>query len=243
VRRLAAGGLVAVVVIVVAASALSACSSGDDKGEANRSSSDTTDETDGVTTTTAEPDPTTAVQGTSAATASPDTAPAPTAAQPIEVTYTFPVDPSSVADYGQTHHDYPATDIFVPVGTHYVAVTDGVVDYISTEDTWDPGTDNPADRGGISVAFIGVDGVRYYGSHLSSVADGIVPGARVTKGQLLGLSGKTGNARGTSPHVHFGISRPTTPDDWQVRRGELEPYPLLNAWRAGLQTAPDLSSL
>jgi murein DD-endopeptidase MepM/ murein hydrolase activator NlpD len=227
--------------VLVLAGACSGDGDGGDRAAADDTSGRSSEST---TTTDTSAD---VVEGTvtlpATTTVQPTTSAAPPTTQPVEVTYTFPIDPSSAADYGQTHHDYPATDIFVPIGTRYVAVTDGVVDYVSTEDTWDPGTDNPADRGGISVAFIGADGVRYYGSHLSSVADGIVPGARVSKGQLLGLSGKSGNAAGTTPHVHFGISRPTTPDDWQVRRGELDPYPLLNAWRAGLQTAPDLSSL
>jgi murein DD-endopeptidase MepM/ murein hydrolase activator NlpD len=171
------------------------------------------------------------------------TADEPAATARVPTPYVFPVDPTSAADYSSTHHDYPATDIFVPVGTRYVAVTDGVVDFVSTEDRWDPAVDEPSTRGGISVAIVGDDGVRYYGSHLSSLAEGIAPGARVTAGQLLGLSGKTGNAAGTAPHVHFGISHPTTPDDWQVRRGELPPYQLLEAWKAGRLLAPDLSSL
>jgi peptidoglycan LD-endopeptidase LytH len=105
---------------------------------------------------------------------------------------------------------------------------------------WDSQTDRPADRGGLSVAMIGDDGVRYYGSHLSKIADGIEPGARVMVGTLLGLTGKSGNARGTPPHLHFGISHPTTPDDWKTRRGEIPPYNYLRAWQRGEQVTPQL---
>lgn len=146
--------------------------------------------------------------------------------------YVFPVQPPSVTAFGPYHHDYPATDIFCPVGSRFVAPTSGVVDYVSTVDKWDPGVDDPATRGGLSVAIIGDDGVRYYGSHLSVIQDGIEPGLRVTAGQLLGKTGHSGDARFTDPHLHFGISHPTTPGDWKVRRGEILPYKYLLAWKA-----------
>ena len=154
--------------------------------------------------------------------------------------YVFPVKASNVA-YHPTHAKYPATDIFAPEGTEVVAVTDGVVDFVSRVDTWDPTTDDPAVRGGISVAIVGDDGVRYYGSHLSSIEPGIEPGVRVRAGQRLGRSGRSGNARTTPPHLHFGISRPTTPDDWSVRRGEVDPFPYLEAWERGEDVTPELA--
>ena len=79
--------------------------------------------------------------------------------------YIFPVQHVEV-NYGKFHHDYPATDIFCPEGSEFVAVTDGVVDFVSFKDIWDPKTDDPNNRGGLAVAIIGTDGVRYYGSHL-----------------------------------------------------------------------------
>lgn len=154
--------------------------------------------------------------------------------------YTFPVEAAGKIWYPACHHDYPATDIFVAIGSRFVAPIAGIVDYVSYKDTWNPKDDDPATRGGLSVAIIGNDGVRYYGSHLSSIAKGIKPGARVGKGQLLGRTGKTGSARNTDPHLHFGISHPTTPDDWKTRRGEVDPYPYLNKWRKGVDATPDL---
>jgi murein DD-endopeptidase MepM/ murein hydrolase activator NlpD len=155
--------------------------------------------------------------------------------------YVFPVQPiSAVTEYTAYHHDYPATDIFCPTGSRFVAPTAGIVDYVSPVDRWDPATDDPAVRGGLSVAIVGDDGVRYYGSHLSAVAPGITPGVRVAAGQLLGRTGKTGDARYVDPHLHFGISHPTTPDDWQTRRGEVSPYPYLRAWATGKPLKPEL---
>lgn len=80
---------------------------------------------------------------------------------------------------------------------------------------------------------IGDDGLRYYGSHLSEIAEDIEADVRVSAGQLLGFVGNSGNARKTSSHLHFGISTPTSPGDWAVRRGQIDPIPLLDAWRRG----------
>jgi Membrane proteins related to metalloendopeptidases len=151
--------------------------------------------------------------------------------------YMFPII-NAACSYGPDHHTYPATDIFCPIGSEFVAVTDGVVDFVSRVDEWDPTTNRPEQRSGLAVAIIGDDGWRYYGSHLLSVTDGIEPGVRVSVGQSLGKLGRSGNARHTPPHVHFGISRPTTPDDWQVRRGEIWPYEYLRAWERGEMLTP-----
>ncbi len=168
------------------------------------------------------------------------TAPQPSG-QPVGTRHVFPVQAAEgTINYGRVHHDYPATDIFCPIGSVFVAPIGGVIDYVSREDEWEPASDRPADRGGLSIALIGDDGVRYYGSHLSQIGAGIEPGVRVEAGQPLGLTGKSGNARSTPPHLHFGISHPTTPDDWQVRRGEVSPYPYLRAWQRGEDLTPDL---
>lgn len=194
----------------------------------------------------ATPVPPTATAQPTAPPAPPTPTPAPPSATPLPPTperaalrYAFPVQ-NDACWYPATHHTYPAVDIFCPIGTPFVAVTSGVVDFVSREDVWDRATNRPEDRSGLAVAIIGDDGIRYYGSHLSEVAEGIEPGARVEAGQLLGLTGDTGNAKGTDPHVHFGISRPTTPDDWEVRRGQVWPQPYLAAWKRGENVTPKL---
>lgn len=170
--------------------------------------------------------------------ARPPAAPPSIAPPPPPGGYTFPLSPAASARYGRAHHDYPATDIFAPCGTPVVAVTAGVVDEVSRTDSWSPGTDDPAIRGGLSTSIVGNDGVRYYGSHLSEVAPGIEAGARVQPGQPLGKVGDSGNARGAGCHLHFGISPPCGPGDWQVRRGTIYPWPFLDSWRAGEARSP-----
>jgi peptidoglycan LD-endopeptidase LytH len=156
------------------------------------------------------------------------------------VRHVFPVQSDGKVSYGRFHHDYPAADIFCPIGSLFVAVTDGVVDFVSREDVWNPKVNDGATRGGLAVAIVGDDGVRYYGSHLSQVADPVAPGVRVIAGQQLGLTGKSGDARFTDAHLHFGISHPTSPDDWEVRRGEIGPYDYLRAWQRGEDVTPNL---
>jgi murein DD-endopeptidase MepM/ murein hydrolase activator NlpD len=147
----------------------------------------------------------------------------------------FPI-AGCTASYGRSHHDYPATDVFAARGCVVVSPVDGRIDEVSTTDTWNSSTNRAADRGGLSFSVVGVDGVRYYGSHLQTVE--VRPGQQVRAGQRVGTVGNTGNARGIATHVHFGISWPTGPGIWWVRRGEVYPWPYLDAWRAGSDKSP-----
>jgi len=168
----------------------------------------------------------------------------PTAAASAGYRYAFPVGGCPVR-YAHVHHDYPATDIFAARGCAFVAVVDGHVDEATAADAWSPSANSGASRGGLSVSIIGIDRVRYYGSHLSSVAVGIGSGATVHAGQLLGRVGDSGDARGVGTHVHFGISWPSPPGVWWVRRGELYPWPYLDSWlsRGSLSPAPAIRAL
>lgn len=154
-----------------------------------------------------------------------------------EPRYAFPIS-DCAATYAATHHHYPAADIFTARGCSFVAPIAGRVTYVSRADRWDPSTNAGADRGGLSVAITGVDGVQYYGSHLARVRAGIVPGKRVQTEQPLGLVGETGNARGTGPHLHFGISWSTSTPHWWIRRGVVSPQPFLDSWRHGANRSP-----
>jgi peptidoglycan LD-endopeptidase LytH len=149
-----------------------------------------------------------------------------------QFTYRFPVKGCHVS-YSHYHHDYPATDIFAARGCRFVSPINGTVDEVSRHDHWSPSTNKGSQRGGLFVSVIGVDGVRYYGSHLEKVAPGIKPGVTVKRGQVLGRIGNSGDARGIATQVHFGISWTTPHHIWWIRRGVIYPWPYLDAWRAG----------
>ncbi len=143
--------------------------------------------------------------------------------------------------YGRAHHDYPAVDIFAQCGSTVVAPISGVIVHVTRTDRWNPRTNLGADRGGLSVALVGVDGVRYYGSHLRSVVPGLRIGSRVGTGTVLGQVGNSGDARGIACHLHFGISPACAQwddEDWWTRRGVLAPAPFLDAWRRGRAASP-----
>ena len=158
----------------------------------------------------------------------------PAQAAPI---YTFPVANCTV-NYARAHHDYAATDILAKAGCKFVAPINGIVDEVNRIDTWRSPPNLGITRGGLSVSIIGEDGVRYYGSHLRSIPENIQPGVAVMAGDVLGAIGSTGSARGTPPHLHFGISWPTPPDTWWVRRGEVLPWKYLDAWKKGKDLSP-----
>jgi murein DD-endopeptidase MepM/ murein hydrolase activator NlpD len=163
-------------------------------------------------------------------------APTTTTAAPAPVRYRYPV-AGCRATYGQ-HAGYPAADMFTNRGCAFVAPVAGRVDEVTRTDTWRQASDRGADRGGRSVSLVGVDGVRYYGSHLEAVAPGIAPWTRVRAGRLLGRIGNTGSARITPVHLHFGISWPTRPGIWWVRRGMVPPQRYLDSWRDGGNLSP-----
>jgi murein DD-endopeptidase MepM/ murein hydrolase activator NlpD len=165
--------------------------------------------------------------------ASPASSSAPASASPkaaTKVTYAFPVIGKS--SYAHDHHDYPATDIITKCGNKVVAATSGTIINVVRKDTWTAKKNLGATRGGLSVAILGDDGVRYYGSHMSAIAPSIQIGVRVKTGDTLGKTGDTGDA--SACHLHFGISPPCAKgSDWWNQRGTIWPWPYLDSWRKG----------
>lgn len=196
---------------------------------------DATQPTAGTTMTTAPSDAATTTSTTSTA---PPTTTTTTTTSPATMTqYVVPVVGAGTS-WGDTHSSYPATDIFVVGGCagSIVSPVAGVALEVRRVDSWDPAVDDPATRGGRSVAILGDDGVRYYLAHFDTIESAIEPGARVEAGQPLGIVGETG--RTSACHVHFGISPPCPDAEWSVRRGVIWPFPYLDAWRAGEQASP-----
>jgi murein DD-endopeptidase MepM/ murein hydrolase activator NlpD len=94
--------------------------------------------------------------------------------------------------FTKPHHDYPAADIPVPIGTPLYAVTNGLVVGTPT-----------SGKCGIGVVFNGDDGAQYTYCHGQPSTQAVTIGDRVTVGQHLLDSASTGNS--TGPHLHFGI--------------------------------------
>ena len=91
---------------------------------------------------------------------------------------------------GRTHK---GVDMFNSRNTPLVAVVDGTVRFSSNR------------LGGVSTHVYSDDGTTYYYAHLESHPTNISSGQRVSAGTIVGYLGSSGNARFTSPHVHFEI--------------------------------------
>jgi murein DD-endopeptidase MepM/ murein hydrolase activator NlpD len=107
---------------------------------------------------------------------------------PVQGGATFTNDYGFPRSGGRRHQ---GNDLFAPRGTPVVASVGGSYRRSSNG------------LGGISYYLSGDDGNTYYGTHMSGY--GPVPPGRVGQGAVLGFVGNTGNARGTSPHLHFEI--------------------------------------
>jgi murein DD-endopeptidase MepM/ murein hydrolase activator NlpD len=99
-------------------------------------------------------------------------------------------------DYSSKHK---GIDIFGPLGEPVVAPVPGVVDKISKRDRG---------KGGLTITIKRDDGLSFYMAHLDTVGD-FERGDPISAGQQVGTLGKTGNARGTHPHIHFSVYGPS----------------------------------
>lgn len=95
--------------------------------------------------------------------------------------------------YGPGFRFHLGTDVFAPYGTPVRAPVDGVAKSAN------------GGLGGITVKVYMEDGTYFYLAHLSGLVDGFVDGMAVKTGDIVGFVGNSGNARGTSPHLHIGI--------------------------------------
>ena len=135
------------------------------------------------------------------------------ASLPTPQTLAMPVDgvsPQALRDTwhaprsGRRRHE--GIDIFAPRGTPVRSTTEGVILRVGTNRL-----------GGRVVWVLGPGGQRHYYAHLARFAD-VFPGQRIAAAALLGYVGDTGNARGTPPHLHYGV--------YAVGRA-VNPFPLL----------------
>ena len=113
-------------------------------------------------------------------------------------------------------HTHQAIDLMNPRGTPVVAVTDGYVKKLYR-----------SKKGGISVyLFDAKEQLCFFYGHLDKYVKGLVEGMKVTPGQVLGFVGSTGNAKKSSPHLHFAISEVGPDKKWSGGKA-IDPLPVL----------------
>lgn len=159
------------------------------------------------------------------------------AGQPASMDMIFPLPQpyahSFINDWGFARagngSGHQGNDIFAAKGIPVLAVADGVITdefgYLTI--------------GGWRLHVMADTGVNYYYAHLNNdspgtddglggattaYAPGIAPGVRVTRGQVIGYLGDSGDAEPTPAHLHFGIE---INDNW------INPFPYLKSadWR------------
>lgn len=91
-------------------------------------------------------------------------------------------------------HIHQGVDIYANAGAEIISPVNGRVKSIGSG----------GDAGNF-VKIQGDDGREYYFAHMESVHPGLSQGGRVNAGGFLGGVGNTGNASGTSTHLHFEV--------------------------------------
>lgn len=166
-------------------------------------------------------------------------APVPSSAQVVRA-IEFPVGGTNYyfddwgAPRGGGTRTHTGNDIIAPKMTPLVSAINGTVQYvISPEASW-----------GYEIALVDTEGYQYLYYHVNNdtpgsddgrggegnaYAQGISRGQSVTKGQLVGWIGDSGNAENTVPHLHFEIRGPD--------RQAINPYPSLLASTGAYKTS------
>ena len=124
--------------------------------------------------------------------------------------------------YSQARSDsrvHEAIDILSPTGTPVIAVDNGrIVKLFDSK------------PGGLTIyQFDPTETYAYYYAHLDGYAEGIVEGKQVTRGEVLGYVGATGNANPAAPHLHFAIFVLGPEKNWWQGKA-INPYPLLGGY-------------
>jgi murein DD-endopeptidase MepM/ murein hydrolase activator NlpD len=116
---------------------------------------------------------------------------------------------------GERRHE--ASDIMAPRGTPVIAVEDGVIKKLFT-----------SKPGGLTIyQFDPQERYCYYYAHLDRYAHGIREGLSVTRGEVIGYVGSTGNANPDAPHLHFAILELGPDKKWWDDTTPINPYPIL----------------
>jgi murein DD-endopeptidase MepM/ murein hydrolase activator NlpD len=124
----------------------------------------------------------------------------------------LPIDNADVnamkGQFGQSRdggvRGHEAVDILAPRGTPVHAVEDGTVAKLFL-----------SKQGGITIyQFDPSNTFCYYYAHLDRYAEGLHDGQHLSRGEVIGYVGTTGNAPPNTPHLHFAIFRLTPERRW-----------------------------
>jgi murein DD-endopeptidase MepM/ murein hydrolase activator NlpD len=123
------------------------------------------------------------------------------------------VDTFDQARDGTRHHS--ALDIMAPRNTPVIAAVDGKVLKLHN-----------SVAGGLTIYLSDKSGhfEMLYG-HLDSYRPGIAEGQALTKGQIIGFTGSTGNASPDAPHLHFQVMRNDNQKEWW-KGTPVNPFPV-----------------
>jgi peptidoglycan LD-endopeptidase LytH len=152
--------------------------------------------------------------------------PTPSAAVPVAAPnappttrFRVPIDGADVESFkggfsemrGKRPHE--GVDILAPRGTAIVAVEDGTIAKLFFSQC-----------GGITIYEFEDDGrLCFYYAHLQRYADGLHDGQHVSRGEIIGYVGTSGNAPPGTPHLHFEISELNQDRKWWQGR-PIDPY-------------------
>jgi murein DD-endopeptidase MepM/ murein hydrolase activator NlpD len=117
---------------------------------------------------------------------------------------------------GDGSRSHGALDIMAPRGTPVLAASAGTVEKLFT-----------SKLGGLTIYIRRPGGgwIDYY-AHLDHYADGLIEGQQVTRGQVIGAVGFTGDASPDGPHLHYEIKAMAPGEGWWQGKA-VNPYPLL----------------
>ena len=132
-----------------------------------------------------------------------------------------PIDDADVDDWkghfeqrrGGGTRGHEAVDILAPRHTPVRAVEDGTIAKLFN-----------SKAGGITIYQFDPGGeFCYYYAHLQRYAEGLADGKKVSKGEIIGYVGTTGNAPPNTPHLHFAIFQLTDAKRWWEGK-PIDPY-------------------
>ena len=108
---------------------------------------------------------------------------------------------------------HEAIDVLAPRHTPVLAVEDGTVAKLFL-----------SEAGGITLyQFDPTDSYVYYYAHLEGYAPGLKEKDAISRGQVIGFVGTTGNAPRDTPHLHFAIFKMSDQKQWW-RGTAIDPY-------------------